>query len=127
MNDSEKDKKKKPGRKKNTTHLSGLYRKRITLGYGADGKRIVKAVYGKTKDALENKIAALRLERGMGAAVTNDKSTWEYWAKAWKKVAFPSMGKTTKDMYHAAIKHLSPLNPQKICKITSVELNAVTE
>lgn len=118
--------KKKAGRPKKTTHTSGLYRKRITLGRGADGKKIIKAVYGKSHEELENKIAALRVERGMGVVVTNDKSTWEYWAKAWKKIAFPPMGKSTKDMYAGAMKHLSPLNPQKISKVTSVDLTAIT-
>ena len=46
--------KKKAGRKKKTTHSSGLYRKRITLGHDSKtGEPIVKAVYGKTKDELE--------------------------------------------------------------------------
>lgn len=118
--------KKKAGRPKKTTHSSGMYRKRITLGRDASGKKIIKAVYGRTQDELENKIAALRVERGMGVLVTNDKSTWEYWASAWKKIAFPPMGKSTKDMYAGAMKHLSPLNSQKISKVTSVDLTAIT-
>jgi|GEM_PF-1245647 integrase len=118
--------KKKPGRKKKTTHSSGMYRKRITLGHSADGKPIVKAVYGKTKEELENKIAALRVERGMGAVVTNDKSTWEYWADTWKGLAYAPMGKSTKDMYNAALKHLAPLNNLKVSKLTSADLNMIT-
>lgn len=119
------EQKKKAGRPKKTTHSSGLYRKRITLGYGTDGKRIVKAVYGKTKEELENKIASLRVERGMGIVVTNDKSTWKYWAATWLKLKSPSVGKSAATNYRTAIKHLSPLNSQKISKITSVDIEEI--
>lgn len=117
--------KKKPGRKKKTTHSSGMYRKRITLGHSADGKPIVKAVYGKTKEELENKIANLRVERGMGVVVTNDKSTWQYWAQAWLKLKAPTVGKSAAINYKTAVKHLSPLNSEKISKITSVDIESI--
>jgi len=114
--------KKKPGRKKKTTHSSGMYRKRITLGHSADGKPIVKAVYGKTKEELENKIAALRVERGMGAVVTDDKSTFGYWAQAWKQFAKPSVSVGTWRNYVAMLKHLAVLNQKKINRITSIDV-----
>lgn len=117
--------KKKAGRPKNTTHSSGLYRKRITLGRGADGKPIVKAVYGRTKPELEDKIAALRVERGMGVAITNDKSTWEYWAKAWESLTKPTVEAATWANYKTALKHLSSLNAQKMVKITSVDIESL--
>ena len=44
------------GRKRKTTHTSGLYRKRITLGRDENGKAIVKSVYGHSKEELEEKI-----------------------------------------------------------------------
>lgn len=126
--DEKERQKKKPGRKKKTTHSSGMYRKRITLGHDAEtGKPIVKAVYGNTKDELENKIAQLRIDRGMGVAVTDDKSTWEYWVNAWKKLKYPNLGKSKCGVYDAAIKHLSGWNPKKISKLYPLDLIAVTE
>lgn len=120
------DEKKKLGRKKKTTHSSGMYRKRITLGRDTKtGKPIVKAVYGKTKDELENKIAQFRIDKGMGVAVTNDKSTWEYWAQAWNKLINPTVGKSAATNYKTALKHLSPLNEKKISKLTSIDLSVI--
>ncbi len=113
------------GRKKKTTHSSGMYRKRVTLGHDAEGKPIVKAVYADTKEELEDKIAQLRIDKGMGIAVTDSKSTWKYWADTWKKIALPSLGRTTQDMYRAAIKHLSTLDNKKVSKITSLDLSVV--
>lgn len=117
--------KKKAGRPKNTTHSSGLYRKRITLGKGADGKPIVKAVYGRTKPELEDKIAALRVERGMGVAITNDKSTWWHWAQTWLKLKSPTVGKSASINYKTAVKHLSPLNSKKMSKVASVDIEGI--
>lgn len=123
----EKTGEKRVGRRKNTTHSSGMYRKRITLGHNPEtGKPIVRAVYGKTQDELEDKIAKIRVDRGMGVAVTDYKSTWKYWADMWKKIAYAPMGKSTKDMYNAALKHLSPLNKLKVSKLTSANLNTIT-
>ena len=125
----EKDSKKKSaGRPKKTTHSSGMYRKRITLGHDAEtGKPIVKAIYGKTKDELENKIARLRIDRGMGIAVTDDKSTLEYWVSAWKKVKYSKLGKSKRDTYDAAARHLSGWNQKKISKLCPLDLIAITE
>jgi len=121
------EKKKKAGRPKKTTHSSGMYRKRITLGHDSEtGKPIVKAVYGKTQDELKDKIAKLRVDRGMGVAITDDKSTWKYWAKTWKDIAYAPMGKSTKDMYNSALVHLSPLNDKRVSKLTPTDLNVIT-
>lgn len=89
------------------------------------GEPIVKAVYGKTKDELEDKIAALRVERGMGVVITNDKSTWGYWARSWLKLITPAVGKSAATNYKTAIKHLSPLNPEKISKIASIDIESI--
>lgn len=116
------------GRKKKTTHSSGMYRKRITLGHDPEtGRPIVKAVYGRTKDELENKIAQLRIDRGMGVAVTDDKSTWKYWVNAWKNLKYPSLGKSKCDAYNGSIKHLSGWDQKKISKLCPLDLIAVTE
>ncbi|WP_444659385.1 tyrosine-type recombinase/integrase [Caproiciproducens sp. R2] len=113
-------------RKKKTTHSSGMYRKRITIGHDENGKPIIKAVYANSIEEMENKIAQLRIDRNMGVVVTNDKSTWEYWANAWSKLSYPKMGKTTKDMYRAAISHLSSLNGRKISQLSPIDLQEVT-
>jgi Site-specific recombinase XerD len=114
------------GRKKKTTHSSGMYRKRITLGHDPKtGKPIVKAVYAKSTPELENKIARLRVDKGMGIVVTDDKSTFGYWAKTWKSLAYPPMERATKDMYDAALTHLKCLYPKKISQLTSLDLSVI--
>ena len=110
------------GRKRKTTHTSGLYRKRITLGRDENGKAIVKSVYGHSKEELEEKIAQLRIQKGMGLAVTDEKSTWKYWADVWKTLKYPSIGKSAQGVYNGALKHLAVLNPIKITKLTSIDL-----
>lgn len=110
------------GRKRKTTHTSGLYRKRITLGRDENGKAIVKSVYGHSKEELEEKIAQLRIQKGIGLAVTDEKSTWRYWADVWKTLKYPSIGKSAQGVYNGALKHLAVLNPIKITKLTSIDL-----
>ena len=112
-------------RKKKTSHSSGLYRKRVKIGTTPEGKPIMKAVYGHTKEELENKIAEVRVEKGMGITVTDNKSTWGYWAEVWKKLTYPPLGKSTQGMYDCALKHLSPLNSKKISKLTSLDLVSI--
>lgn len=119
----EKTGEKKVGRKKNTTHSSGMYRKRITLGHNPEtGKPIVRAVYGKSQHELKDKIARIRVDKGMGIAITDDKSTFGYWAQAWKQFAKPSVSVGTWKNYAAMLKHLAVLNPQKINRITSIDV-----
>lgn len=112
-------------RKKKTSHSSGLYRKRVKIGTTPEGKPIMKAVYGHTKEELENKIAEVRVEKGMGIAVTDNKSTWGYWASVWKKLTYPPLGKSTQGMYDCALNHLAPLNDKKISKLTSMDLAVI--
>ena len=94
------------GRKRKTTHTSGLYRKRITLGRDENGKAIVKSVYGHSKEELEEKIAQLRIQKGMGLAVTDEKSTWKYWADVWKTLKYPSIGKSAQGVYNLSLIHI---------------------
>lgn len=118
--------KKKAGRPKKTTHSSGMYRKRITLGHDSEtGKPIVKAVYGKSQDELKDKIAKIRVDRGMGVAITDSKSTWKYWADAWLKLKLPTVGSSAATNYKTAVKHLSPLNFEKVSQVTSVDVESI--
>lgn len=127
MVDVKKGGKKKVGRKKNTTHSSGMYRKRITLGHDAEGKPIIKAVYGNTKPELEDKIAQLRVERGMGyiPSQEKDKRTWKYWSDSWRAITKPTVQAVTWANYETALKHLSSLNPFEVVKITSMDIETI--
>ena len=112
-------------RKKRTTHSSGLCRKRVTLGHNPKtGEPIRKSVYGHTMQEVENKIAKLRIERGMGVCLTDDRTTWHYWAEAWKKLTEPSVSAGTWLNYETALKHLSVFDGEKISKITSLEIES---
>jgi integrase len=117
--------KKKAGRPKKTTHSSGLYRKRITLGHDPKtGKRILKAVYGKSPEEVKDKIARLRVDRGMGIVITNNKSSFEYWATSWESITEPTVSIGTWMNYKTALKHLSVFNKEKISQINSVEFES---
>ena len=58
----------------------------------------------------------------MGLAVTDEKSTWKYWADVWKTLKYPSIGKLAQGVYNGALKRLAALNPIKITKLTSIDL-----
>jgi integrase len=115
------------GRKKKTTHTSGLYRKRLTIGRDSTGAPIKKAIYAHTKAELDEKVGAVRAEYRMGTVVSNRKSTWGYWAALWQKLSYPNMGKSTQTMYDAALKHLSEWKNIPISKLRPVNLSAITE
>lgn len=119
--------KKKAGRPKKTTHSSGMLRKRITIGHDKNGKPINPPIYAKTDAEFQEKIGLARMQAGMGVAVTDKKSTWSYWANMWEKLSYPSMGKSTKDMYNAALSHLTAWNDIKINKLRPIDLSVVTE
>lgn len=119
--------KKKAGRPKKTTHSSGMLRKRITIGHDKNGKPINPPIYAKTQAELEEKIGLARIEYGMGVSVTDKKGTWKQWANMWVKLSYPSMGKSTQDMYSAALNHLSAWNDVKINKLQPINLSVIAE
>lgn len=97
----------------------------MTLGHDSKtGKPILKSVYGHSMQEVENKIAKLRIERGMGVCLTDDRTTWHYWAAAWKKLTEPSVSAGTWLNYETALKHLSVFDGEKISKITSLEIES---
>ncbi len=121
-------KKKKVGRKKKTTHTSGLYRKRITIGTDSSGKKIVRAVYGKTKDEVDSKVAKLRINKGFGFVPQKGKNTFGYWAQTWKKLTKPSVEAATWMNYETVLKHISVFFDLDITKISSVDIETfITE
>ena len=95
-------------RKKKNLHSSGLLRSRVTV-VDKDGKRYRKPVYAHSQEELKNKVAQVRVEAGMGVVVTSDKSTWEYWANAWKLLTKPTVEAATWANYETALKHLSAI------------------
>lgn len=117
----------KAGRPKKTSHSSVLLRKRITIGHDENGKPIRKPVYAKTEAELEEKVGLLRIQTSMGVAVTDQKSTWQYWVAMWKKLNYPKMGQSTKGMYDAALSHLKAWNKIAISKLRPIDLSAITE
>lgn len=111
-------------RPKKTSHSSGLYRKRINIGTDPEtGAPIRKAFYAKTKAELDRKIAQARLD--MDAGMTAGKNSFAFWADAWKRMKYPTVGKTTQDMYNAALKHLAPLMPRKVSELRPIDLSNV--
>ena len=119
-----KSRKDKKEHKKKNLHSSGLLRSRVTVR-DKDGNPYRKAVYANSQEELKNKVAQVRVESGLGITVTNDKSTWEYWSTAWKLLTKPTVEAATWANYETALKHLSPLNPKKISKITSVDIEVI--
>lgn len=111
-----------PRRKK---HSSGLYRKSITIGHESDGTRIRRFVYGDTIAECEEKIAQIRIDRKMGVALTDRRSTWGYWADTWKAIKGKNVGKTTQDMYASALKHLERLRGCPASELTPLDIAAI--
>ena len=112
-------------KKKLHTHSSGLLRSRVTVGHDSQGKPVRKPVYAHSVGELKEKVAQVRIESGMGVSESHDKSTFKYWASAWKALTQPTVEAATWANYETALKHLSPLYSQRMSKITSVDIEAL--
>lgn len=113
------------GRSKKKKHSSGLYRKSIVIGRDENGKPIRQYVYGNTVGECEDQIAHIRVDKGMGLIVTDRRSTWQYWAEAWKTIKYKQVGKSTQTMYDSALNHLSPFNYRPISELTSMDMHRI--
>lgn len=113
------------GRKKEKKFRGKYYRTRVTVGHDKGGKPIIVPVYGKTIEERDQKVAQIRLEKGLGVSVADRKSTFGYWAEAWKKISYPHMGKSTRDMYNAALGHLRPVWNEKISKLADMDISNI--
>ena len=114
-------------RKRKTSHTSGLYRTRVTVGRDADGEPIRKALYARTAEELESKAAKLRAARGLGVAVTDGKSSWQYWAQLWLNLKRPDVGKSQATNCATAVKHLAPLNEIKMSEVRPMHVRRIVQ
>ena len=114
-------------RKRKTSHTSGLYRTRVTVGRDADGEPIRKALYARTAEELESKAAKLRAARGLGVAVTDGKSSWQYWAQLWLNLKRPDVGKSQATNCATAVKHLAPLNAIKMSEVRPMHVRRIVQ
>lgn len=61
----------------------GRYRSQIYLGRDENGKKMYKAIYGKTPAEVKEKETAVRLELGRGLDIVSRRDSFAQWAGDW--------------------------------------------
>lgn len=92
-----------------TKQKSGLYRTKVKIGVGPDGKDIVKWVSGKTKKELEDAKREV-IERYIGGTgLRDDRLFGEYAVQWYHNIKEPSLSEASKANYRAMLnKHVFP-------------------
>ena len=106
---------------------NGLYRKNLVLGKKPDGTYIRKAVYGKTKKELEQKILEITNEINNGIQVWEKSMTFRELANIWFDEYNPKATKNWRYSQEQLIKkHLLPsLGEMKIRDIRQLHLQSI--
>jgi integrase len=87
-----------------------LWEARISLGYGLDGKRVSKSVYGKTKKEVQEKLRELQDNHARGIAVDAGEMTLAAWLGRWLKMIQPTVEQNTYGPYERHVRlHIVPL------------------
>ncbi len=88
----------------------GLWVGQVSLGYDAEGKRIRRSVYGKTKREVQQKILQLQQDVLNGLPVKQEKLTIDQHFQDWFKVKKAVLRETTLDGYQRLYnKHIKPV------------------
>lgn len=104
----------------------GIWRARISLGIGADGKRKRKDIYGKTKAEVQKKLRQAHNANDAGKLPTPNKTTvseyLEFWIRNVSKAAT-----STKDRYEQDIRtKINPLiGKVKLQQLTGLHVDSV--
>ena len=106
----------------------GSYRKvgrnswegRVCIGRGLDGKMVRRAIYGKTKHEVADKMAAITTELNNGEYIEPDDMTLEQWLNIWKDSYLVDVKPSTYSQYSYQIRvYIVPmLGHYRIQKIT---------
>jgi integrase len=81
----------------------------VSLGYGADGKRLRKVVYGATKKEAQDELRKLQNDAANGIDVTVKKITLGAWLTRWLALVKPTIEPNTYGPYERHVRlHLTP-------------------
>lgn len=102
----------------------GRYQSQIYLGT-ENGKRIVRTVYGKTMQELEENEREIRVKLKKGFNLMEDKKTFGSWAKVWleEKEMMVSRGRYIN--YKSAIEKFYPLYPYRLEQLYSTDFQRI--
>jgi integrase len=101
------------------------WRGAISLGYGANGKRVRKKVSGRTRAEAAEKLRKLR-QQVDGGTVPDDRLTVQSFLTRWLTVNLPgTVSESTEDDYNDTVHlHLIPaLGQKRLSKLTVVDLD----
>ncbi len=107
----------------------------VDLGYGADGKRKRKPIYGKTRKEVADKMKIVLHDQHIGKPIaTDERGTVEAYLKAWLKTVKEEVRPATYIQYEVSVRcHLIPrlghvqltkLTPQHIRDFLAIEVEA---
>lgn len=83
----------------------GLWVGRVFVGFDAQGKRVNKTVYGKTRREVETKVAELVTQQAKGMLVKPEKVTLDDYLDRWLAYVKPSVRPATHRGYEDALEH----------------------
>lgn len=83
----------------------GRYGTNVTIGYGPDGTRKQRKIYGKTIRELEDKVAEFKAQLNKGIVIDDEGLTVAEWSKQWLKLYKADVEYNTYEMYRNAIEN----------------------
>ncbi|GAA3685063.1 site-specific integrase [Nonomuraea antimicrobica] len=119
---------KKRGQNEDSIYKDGdRWRGAVSLGYGADGKRIRKKLSGKTRAEVVEKVRKLKEILAKGAPVPDDRLTVGTFLDRWLLHLPGHVSDGTLDDYEDTVRlHLKPgLGRHKLTKLTVVQVDAL--
>lgn len=107
----------------------------VNLGYGPDGKRKRKVLYGKTRKEVTEKLKSVLYDQQVGKPIaSNERGSVEAYLTSWLKVAKNEVRPATYVQYEVSVRcHLKPrlghtqltkLTPQHIREFVAAEVEA---
>lgn len=102
----------------------GRYQSQIYLGT-ENGKRIVKTVYGKTMQELEENEREIRVKLKKGFNLMEDKKTFGSWVKVWLEEKEMTVSNGRYVNYKSAIEKFYPLYSTRLEKLYSIDFQRI--
>ena len=106
----------------------GRWSAAVSAGYGSDGKRIRRTIYGVTKKEVQDEMSRLQSRKAGGKLVSTGRLTVAQHLKTWlTTVAFNTLRAGTYYNYEAVIKnHIGPrIGGVQLQKLTATHLQAM--
>lgn len=95
----------------------GRYKKTVSIGKDAEGKRQFKTVYGKTQKEVEKKAAEVYAQLERGIDLFSQRDTFSLWVEKYLKSKEGTVGVRTLMCIRSSLKHLSPIYSLELAKI----------